>query len=165
MWSLRHSWRLCKDWIYGSWSTGGGGPWLVSAVGGRLHCLSTGAAWAACPGRLHLLPGRVLMPDYDSPWEEMLDGYFPAFIAFFFPEAHADIDWTRGYESLDTELQQIVHDAALGTRLADKLMKVWRRVGTPWRRAITGLLWWSWRICKHRQRAVTRRAGCSGSCA
>jgi len=41
----------------------------------------------------------------------MLDGYFPAFMAFFFPEAHADIDWTRGYESLDTELQQIVRDA------------------------------------------------------
>ena len=69
------------------------------------------------------------MPDYDSPWKEMLDGYFPAFMAFFFPEAHADIDWTRGYESLDTELQQIVRDAALGTRLADKLMRVWRRDG------------------------------------
>jgi hypothetical protein len=69
------------------------------------------------------------MPDYDSPWKEMLDGYFPAFMAFFFPEAHADIDWTRGYESLDTELQQIVRDAVLGTRLADKLMKVWRRDG------------------------------------
>jgi hypothetical protein len=60
----------------------------------------------------------------------MLDGYFPAFMAFFFAKAHADIDWARGYESLDTELQQIVRDAALGTRLADKLMKVWRRDGT-----------------------------------
>jgi len=69
------------------------------------------------------------MPDYDSPWKEMFDGYFPAFMAFFFPEAHADIDWTRGYESLDTDLQQIVRDAALGTRLADKLMQVWRRDG------------------------------------
>jgi hypothetical protein len=33
------------------------------------------------------------MLDYDSPWKEMLDGYFPAFMAFFFPEAYADIDW------------------------------------------------------------------------
>jgi hypothetical protein len=32
-------------------------------------------------------------------------------------------------QSLDTELQQIVRDAALGTRLADKLMQVWRRDG------------------------------------
>jgi hypothetical protein len=70
-----------------------------------------------------------LIPDYDSPWKEMLDGYFPACMAFFFPEAHADIDWSRSYESLDTELQQIVRDAALGTRLADKLMQVWRRDG------------------------------------
>jgi hypothetical protein len=70
------------------------------------------------------------MADYDSPWKEMLDGYFPAFMAFFFPAAAAEIDWSRGYESLDAELQQIVRDAALGTRLADKLIRVWRRDGS-----------------------------------
>src|SRR5712691_12375256 len=96
---------------------------LVSARRGRLHCCPTGVAWAACPGIWLPTSGLLLMPDYDSPWKEMLDGYFPAFMAFFFPEAHADIDWSRGYESLDTELQQIVRDAALGTRLADKLMQ------------------------------------------
>ena len=69
------------------------------------------------------------MTDYDSPWKEMLDEYFPAFMAFFFPEAYQDIDWARGYESLDQELAQIVRDAELGKRLADKLMKVWRRSG------------------------------------
>ena len=78
----------------------------------------------------YLSHSRVtLMSDYDSPWKEMLEGYFPDFMAFFFPEAYGDIDWARGYESLDKELQQIVRDAALGTRLADKLMKVWRRNG------------------------------------
>ncbi len=70
-------------------------------------------------------------PDYDSPWKEILDGYFPDFMAFFFADIHADIDWARGYESLDAELQQIVRDAALGRRLADKLMQVWRRDGPP----------------------------------
>lgn len=69
--------------------------------------------------------------DYDSPWKEILDGYFPDFMALFFADIHADIDWTRGYESLDAELQQIVRDATLGRRLADKLMQVWRRDGTP----------------------------------
>ena len=49
--------------------------------------------------------------------------------SWLFPAAYEDIDWARGYESLDKELQQIVRDAALGTRLADKLMKVWRRNG------------------------------------
>ena len=49
--------------------------------------------------------------DYDSPWKEALDRWFQPFIAFFFPLTHADIDSSRGYETLDTELQQVVRDA------------------------------------------------------
>jgi hypothetical protein len=41
------------------------------------------------------------MTDFDSPWKEALERYFPEFLAFFFPAAHADIDWRRGYEFLD----------------------------------------------------------------
>ena len=67
--------------------------------------------------------------DYDSPWKEVLERYFAEFMALFFPSAHAAIDWHKGYESLDTELQQIVRDAEQGKRLADKLMKVWRHDG------------------------------------
>ena len=66
---------------------------------------------------------------YDSPWKEMLERYFPDFMAFFFPGAYREIDWSRGYESLDQDLQQVVRDAELGERLVDKLMKVWRRNG------------------------------------
>jgi hypothetical protein len=47
----------------------------------------------------------------------------------FFPRAHADIDWSRGYETLETELQQVVREAALGPHRADKLVKVWLRDG------------------------------------
>jgi len=67
------------------------------------------------------------LAEYDSPWKEALDLYFPEFMAFFLPEAYADIDWSRGYEFLDKELQKIVRDAEVGKRLADKLVKVWRR--------------------------------------
>jgi hypothetical protein len=49
-----------------------------------------------------------MVTDYDSPWKEALDRYFELFMAFFFPAAHADIDWKRGYEMLDKELQKIV---------------------------------------------------------
>jgi hypothetical protein len=63
--------------------------------------------------------------DFDSPWKEALDLYFKAFMAFFFPLAHADIDWKRGYEMLDKELQKIVPQAEQGRRLVDKLVKVW----------------------------------------
>ena len=69
------------------------------------------------------------MTDYDSPWKDLLNDYLPDFMAFFFPEAYADIDWSRGYESLDKELSQIVRDAQLGKRLADKVVKVWRKNG------------------------------------
>ncbi len=63
--------------------------------------------------------------DYDSPWKEALEVYFPEFLALCFPEAHAGINWARGHEFLDKELQQITRDAELGRRLADKLVKVW----------------------------------------
>src|SRR5438552_2477642 len=69
------------------------------------------------------------MTEYDSPWKEILDEYFPSFMEFFFPAVHGEIDWTRGFESLDTELQQIVREAELGARRVDRLFKVWRTSG------------------------------------
>jgi hypothetical protein len=59
----------------------------------------------------------------------VLERYLADFLAFFFPQAHAEIDWQRGYTFLDKELQQVARDAALGRRLADKLVQVWRRGG------------------------------------
>jgi hypothetical protein len=67
--------------------------------------------------------------DYDSPWKEALEGYFPDFLAFFFPAVHAEIAWERGYEFLDTELERVVRDATIGRRYADKLVKVFLRAG------------------------------------
>jgi hypothetical protein len=61
------------------------------------------------------------MADYDSPWKQALEKYFQAFMAFFFPRAHADINWESGYSFLDKELEKVVRDAELGKRLADKL--------------------------------------------
>ena len=67
--------------------------------------------------------------DWDSPWKETLQHFFRAVLAFFFPDLHDAIDWSKGYESLDKEFQQIVADARTGRGLADKLFKVWRRDG------------------------------------
>lgn len=50
-------------------------------------------------------------------------------MSFFFPKIDADIDWDRGYEFMDKEFQQIVRDAEIGLREADKLVKVWRVEG------------------------------------
>src|SRR5881409_1875509 len=67
--------------------------------------------------------------DYDSPWKEALEQYFPDFLAFFFPLVHAEIAWEHGYEFLDTELERVVRDATIGRRYADKLVKVFLRAG------------------------------------
>jgi hypothetical protein len=63
--------------------------------------------------------------DYDSPWKEIIEFYFPRFLQFFFPLAYAAIDWEQPYEFLDTELQQLEPDAEIGRRLVDKVAKVW----------------------------------------
>ena len=35
------------------------------------------------------------MTDYDSPWKEALELFLNAFLRFFFPDVHADIDNLR----------------------------------------------------------------------
>lgn len=67
--------------------------------------------------------------DFDSPWKQILEDYFTEFVTFFFPSIHQNIDWEKGYEFLDTELQKVVHDAELGKRYADRLVKVWKQDG------------------------------------
>ncbi len=69
------------------------------------------------------------MADYDSPWKEALDVFFEAFLRLFFPQAHADIDWSRPYQSLDKELQQIAPDSQIGRRYVDKLFQVLLKSG------------------------------------
>jgi hypothetical protein len=69
------------------------------------------------------------LSDFDNPWKEALELFFQAFLEFFFPQVLAAIDWSRGYENLDKELQQVVREAAIGRRFADKLFKVWLKDG------------------------------------
>ncbi len=71
------------------------------------------------------MPDSQTTDEYDSPWKGILDKYFQEFMELLFPEAAAQIDWGKGYENLDKEFQQIVRDAEVGKRLADKLVKVW----------------------------------------
>jgi hypothetical protein len=65
-----------------------------------------------------------LSTDFDSPWKEALEIYFEAFLALLFPDVHRQIDWSRPYESLDKEFQQVVPDSEVTRRYVDKLMKV-----------------------------------------
>ena len=67
--------------------------------------------------------------EYDSPWKEGIELYFVELMEFFFPKIAREIDWDKGYEFLDKELQSVVRDAEIGRRHADKLVKVWSLEG------------------------------------
>ena len=47
------------------------------------------------------LASESVTNDYDSPWKEILETYFEECMAFFFPDVHRDIDWSRDHEFLD----------------------------------------------------------------
>ncbi len=50
--------------------------------------------------------------------------HFPEFMAFYFPFAHAAIDWSQPHTFLDQEFGALTRDAELGKRLLDKLVSV-----------------------------------------
>ncbi len=72
----------------------------------------------------HFVSIETFVDDYDSPWKEAVEHYFPEFIAFYFPEAFAKIDWSKEHVFLDQELRAVVQDADLGKRFVDKLVRV-----------------------------------------
>ncbi len=75
------------------------------------------------------MPRRKSTADLDSPWKEILEQYFPEFLAFFFPPVYEAVDWTRGFEFMDKEFQKVVRATSSGRRLLDKLVKVWLKDG------------------------------------
>ena len=60
--------------------------------------------------------------DYDSPWKEAISLYFDDFLGFFFPDIHADIDWSELPQFLESELQALTREAEHGRRHADSLV-------------------------------------------
>ena len=65
------------------------------------------------------------MTEHDSAWKEVLEDLFEEFLLFFFPDIHHDIDFSRGYQFLDKELQKIIKGSNTGKRIVDKLVKVY----------------------------------------
>lgn len=77
------------------------------------------------------LDSRRRPEDFDTPWKDALTRYLPEFMQFYFPDAHAAIDWRQPHRFLDQELAQVVRDAALGKRIADRLVEV-ATLGGDW---------------------------------
>ncbi len=67
--------------------------------------------------------------DYDSPWKEAIERCFTEFLAFYFPEVHAQIDWSQPVDFLDQELRSVVSDSEPDKCVIDKLARVTRAGG------------------------------------
>jgi hypothetical protein len=99
---------------------------------GRFYLRSRKSPGWPCSGRagLTLNDDRAGMnDDYDTPWKDALTRYFPEFMAFYFPQAYAQIDWTVPHAFLEQELAQVVGDGEVGPRRVDKLVRVARHGG------------------------------------
>jgi hypothetical protein len=66
----------------------------------------------------------------DQAWKEIIEKLFSDFLAFFFPQIYRDIDFSRGFEFLDKELQKILKGSKVGKRIVDKLVKVYLNDGS-----------------------------------
>jgi hypothetical protein len=67
--------------------------------------------------------------EYDSPWKEIIELFFPQFMAFFFPVIAEAIDWSKPVEFLDKEFQRSIRRSEIGRQTVDKLVKVWLLTG------------------------------------
>ncbi|HZU36146.1 MAG TPA: hypothetical protein VFA18_09565, partial [Gemmataceae bacterium] len=72
---------------------------------------------------------RRTRSELDNPWKNALRRFLDPCLALLFPTVHDAIDWRRGYESLDQELQQVLRAARVRGRRVDQLFKVWRKDG------------------------------------
>lgn len=74
---------------------------------------------------------RPVHDDFDGAWKNMLsEQRLAAFLAFFMPEAHDAIDWSRKTEFLEQELRAITRKTRRGQGLVDRLVKVWLTDGS-----------------------------------
>ena len=65
----------------------------------------------------------------DILWKAIIEDFFPDFLTFFYPEALDIFDFTKSFEFLDKELEQIILPSSSKNRIADKLVKVYTKEG------------------------------------
>lgn len=65
----------------------------------------------------------------DTLWKGIIENLVDDFIRYFFPNYVEKIDFERGFEFLDTELQKLISDNPGQNRHADKLIRVWLKDG------------------------------------
>jgi hypothetical protein len=69
----------------------------------------------------------------DQVWKAAFRLLMPQFVQFFFPQYYDDVDWEKGVEFLDKELNKLLSKAKLKNRIADVLVKLLLKNGeTIW---------------------------------
>jgi hypothetical protein len=73
------------------------------------------------------------MTQPDQAWKAAFRILMPQFVQFFFPQYFDDVDWEKGVEFLDKELNKLLSKAKLKNRIADVLVKLYLKSGeTIW---------------------------------
>ena len=65
----------------------------------------------------------------DILWKGIIEDFFEEFLCFFYPEAPDIFDFSKDFEFLDKELEQMMFPSSSKRRIADKLVKVYTKEG------------------------------------
>lgn len=66
----------------------------------------------------------------DELWKGIIEALFEDFLHFFFPDFTPEVNFTKPFEFLDKELQELIPDSESGNRRADLLAKVFLKSGS-----------------------------------
>ena len=65
----------------------------------------------------------------DKLWKGIIEDCFEDFFRFFYPKWADEVDFSKGVEFLDKELDQLMPEAASSKRYVDKLVKIYLKSG------------------------------------
>jgi hypothetical protein len=65
------------------------------------------------------------MPEFDGVWKEALTALFRHLLRLYRPAEAEQVDWQRGIDSLETEIQKMLPASQTGLKRIDKLFKVY----------------------------------------
>jgi hypothetical protein len=69
------------------------------------------------------------MTTVDQVWKASFRQMMPQFVEFFFPHKNDEVDWSKGVEYLDKELNTLLLKSKVKNRIADVLVKLHKKKG------------------------------------
>ncbi|MDI6794562.1 MAG: hypothetical protein QME81_17125 [bacterium] len=66
---------------------------------------------------------------FDEAWKKIIERFFPQLLRFFVPDLYKDVDFSKGVDFLDKEMEQLSLKATKGAKYVDKLVKVYLKSG------------------------------------